>query len=266
MTWKKNKYEYKVKPLGTLPPCNVTVVSSDGGSDSSAVANADPCGEPTPQTTVPDVVGLTEAAAVGAIAGATLMATSSTAFSTTVPAGSVISQNPAGGTTVDEGSNVNIVVSLGPPATTTVPTVVGLTEAAAIIAISGANLAADTSAHAYSETVAAGSVIDQSPSGGATVDEGTTVSCTISDGPAPGGDTVTITKAEYKSDRSELKVEATSSSGGSVTLTVVGYGNMTWKATKNRHEFKAKPVAAPGATVTVTSTGGGQDAANVRQR
>ena len=77
--------------------------------------------------------------------------------------------------------------------------------------------------------------------------------------PAPSGDTVTITKAEYKSDKSELKVEATSSAGGNVTLTVVGYGNMNWKADKNKYEYKAKPAADPGATVTVTSSGGGQD-------
>lgn len=91
----------------------------------------------------------------------------------------------------------------------------------------------------------------------ATVDEGTTVSCTISDGPEPvGGDTVTITKAEYKSDKSELKVEATSSDQPSVTLTLVGFGNMSWK--NNKYEYKAKPVANPG-SVTVTSSGGGSD-------
>jgi beta-lactam-binding protein with PASTA domain len=221
MTWKNGKYEYKVKPLGTLPPCNVTVVSSGGGSDSSAVANADPCGDPTPQTTVPNVVGSTEAAANTAILGATLVANTSMAFNATVPEGIVISQNPSGGTTASEGSPVNLVVSLGPPATTTVPNVVGLTEAAAIDAISLAKLVADTSTHAYSDEVAAGIVIDQSPSVGTTVDQGTTVSCTISDGPAPSGDTVTIIKAEYKPDRSEFKVEATSSDGGNVTLTVV---------------------------------------------
>ena len=83
---------------------------------------------------------------------------------------------------------------------------------------------------------------------------------------APSGDTVNITKAEYKADKSEFKVEATSSDGGSVTLEVVGYGDMTWKADKNKYEFKAKPAADPGATVTVTSNTGGQDTADVSQR
>jgi hypothetical protein len=80
----------------------------------------------------------------------------------------------------------------------------------------------------------------------------------------PNIDTVTISKAEYKSGKAEFKVEATSSEGGSVTLTVVGYGAMTWK--NNKYEYKRKDVANPGATVTVTSSGGGQDTANVSQR
>jgi len=73
----------------------------------------------------------------------------------------------------------------------------------------------------------------------------------------PGGDTVVISKAEFKSGKSELSVEATSSDGGSVTLTVVGYGTMTYDSKKDKYKYKAKPVANPGATVTVTSSGGG---------
>ena len=82
----------------------------------------------------------------------------------------------------------------------------------------------------------------------------------------PSGDTVAIIKAEYKSDKSELKVEATSSDNGNVTLTVVGYGQMTYKSDKLKYEYKGKNVANPGATVTVTSSGGGQDTANVTQK
>ena len=87
----------------------------------------------------------------------------------------------------------------------------------------------------------------------------------VSTGPAPSGDDVNIIKAEYKSDKSELKVEATSSDNGNVTLTVVGYGNMTWKADKSKYEYKVKPVANPGATVTVNSSGGGSATKNVTQ-
>jgi len=64
--------------------------------------------------TVPNVVGLTQAAAQTAITGAGLtVGTVTTASSATVPAGSVISQNPAAGASAAPGSAVALVVSSG---------------------------------------------------------------------------------------------------------------------------------------------------------
>jgi beta-lactam-binding protein with PASTA domain/tRNA A-37 threonylcarbamoyl transferase component Bud32 len=74
------------------------------------------------QATVPDVVGKTEAEATSAINSAGLVTNKTEVASTNVPAGSVISQDPNGNTTVDRGSVVNIVVSTGPPPTTTTTT------------------------------------------------------------------------------------------------------------------------------------------------
>jgi hypothetical protein len=64
---------------------------------------------------VPDVddPGTAQAAAVAAIEGATLVAAVLTAYSSTIPVGEVISQNPAAGTLVAPGSTVTITVSLG---------------------------------------------------------------------------------------------------------------------------------------------------------
>ena len=57
--------------------------------------------------TVPDVVGQVQAAAEGAITGASLtVGTVTTANSPTVPAGSVISQDPAAGASVAPGTAV----------------------------------------------------------------------------------------------------------------------------------------------------------------
>jgi hypothetical protein len=78
-------------------------------------------------------------------------------------------------------------------------------------------------------------------------------------------DIVEITKAEYSAKKSELKVEAKSSMGGDVTLTVVGYGEMTYKASSDTHKY-SESVADPGATVTVTSTGGGGDTVTVKHK
>ena len=64
---------------------------------------------------VPEVVGLSQAAAEAAITDALLtVGTVSTANSDSVPAGDVISQDPAALTSVSSGSAVDIVVSLGP--------------------------------------------------------------------------------------------------------------------------------------------------------
>jgi len=64
---------------------------------------------------VPNVVTLTQAAATTAIATAGLtVGAVTTAASTTMPVGSVISQNPAAGTQVAGGSAVAFVVSSGP--------------------------------------------------------------------------------------------------------------------------------------------------------
>jgi parallel beta-helix repeat protein len=66
------------------------------------------------QVGVPAVVGLTEAAAVVTLEGAGLMlgAVSQT-YSTTVPAGQIMSQTPAAGTAVAVGAMVHVVVSSG---------------------------------------------------------------------------------------------------------------------------------------------------------
>ena len=63
---------------------------------------------------VPNVVGLTQGAATTTIVGAGLAVGSITsATSATVPAGAVISQNPAAGSLVTPGSSVSLVISSG---------------------------------------------------------------------------------------------------------------------------------------------------------
>jgi hypothetical protein len=71
--------------------------------------------QPGQQVTVPNVVGLPQTDAEAAIIAANLVVgTVDTAYSDTVLAGDVISQEPVGGTLVPRDSAVNLVVSLGP--------------------------------------------------------------------------------------------------------------------------------------------------------
>jgi beta-lactam-binding protein with PASTA domain len=72
-----------------------------------------------PAAPVPNVVGLTEAAASSAIQNAGLILGPVTiASSNAVPAGIVISENPAAGTSVGPGTTISLVVSSGTPAFT----------------------------------------------------------------------------------------------------------------------------------------------------
>ncbi len=62
---------------------------------------------------VPDVVGFEQADATTALEGAGFVVAVTTAASSAVPAGQVISQTPTGGSFATEGSTVTIVVSTG---------------------------------------------------------------------------------------------------------------------------------------------------------
>ena len=138
--------------------------------------------------TVPDVTGQPQATAEAAIVAATLTVGNVTsAYSDTVAAGNVISQNPIGGTSVLPGTNVDLVISLGVEPVL-VPDVVNQLQATAEAAIVAASLAVGNVASAYSDTVAAGNVIGQNPIGGTSVLPGTNVDLVISLGP-PSDDT-----------------------------------------------------------------------------
>jgi serine/threonine-protein kinase len=130
---------------------------------------------------VPNVVNQTQTAATAAITGAGLvLGTVTQRSSTTVVAGSVISQNPSAGTSVSLGSQVALVVSTGPVA---VPNVVNLTQAAATTSLTGAGLALGAVSQQSSATVPSGSVISQNPAAGTGVAAGSAVALVVSTGP-----------------------------------------------------------------------------------
>ena len=134
---------------------------------------------------VPDVVNQTQAAAEAAIVAATLTVGNVTsAYSATVPAGNVISQNPIGGASALPGTPVDLVVSLGVEPVL-VPDVVNQTQAAAEAAIVAATLTVGNVTTAYSPTVTAGNVISQDPIGGASALPGTPVDLVVSLGVEP---------------------------------------------------------------------------------
>ena len=167
-------YEYSdtVNPglIISQDPAGGTVVSV--GSSVDLVVSLGP-------PVVPGVVGISEANAVASITAIDNITTSVTyEYSDTVAASVVISQDPSGGTVVTVGSSVDLVVSLGQPE---VPDVVGMTEANATVAITAVdNLTVGSVTDEYSDTVAAGLVISQTPAPNTPVLIGSSVNLVVS--------------------------------------------------------------------------------------
>lgn len=139
---------------------------------------------PPPNPIVPNVVGQTQSAAQSAITGAGLTVGSITQQSSaTVPAGRVISQTPAAGTSVSTGTAVNLVISTG--ARPTVPDLRGKTQSEATTALTAVNLMLGAVTEDYSTTVPIGRIISHNPVAGLQVNAGSAVAIVISIGVPP---------------------------------------------------------------------------------
>ena len=133
--------------------------------------------------TVPSVAGLAQAAAQTAITNAGLVVGAITQdFSTTVPAGVVISQSPDSGSSVSSGSAVALTVSSGPQPVG-VPNVTGLAQAAGTVSLAAVHLSVGTVTGACSNIVASGLIISQNPAVGTLMAFGSAVDLVVSTGP-----------------------------------------------------------------------------------
>jgi len=130
---------------------------------------------------VPDVVGLSESDAITAVQDAGFdIGDIRREFSEEAENGEVIDQAPRAGSEAPEGSPVTLVVSKGME-TLTAPNVVGLSQADARARLEDVGLLVEV-LQEYSDTVAAGEVIAQSPEAGVAVEKGASVTITVSQG------------------------------------------------------------------------------------
>jgi serine/threonine-protein kinase len=128
---------------------------------------------------VPPVVGMTLNAAKQQLSAVGLEFSSSQEPSDR-PKGEVTSQSPDAGTAVDAGSSVTLTVSSGPETTDVdVPPLVGLTQADAESQLTSAGLVASVQTQDTTIQPQDGRVINQSPSQGTSVAEGSTVVITV---------------------------------------------------------------------------------------
>jgi len=133
---------------------------------------------------VPNVVGATQTVASTSISAVGLgVGTVTTQASSTVPKDTVISQNPAAGTSVAPISLVNLVVSSG-TLPVLVPNVVGETQTVATTSLTSVGLVLGTVTAQASSTVAKDIIISQSPAAGTSVTSGSAVNLIISSGSA----------------------------------------------------------------------------------
>jgi serine/threonine-protein kinase len=132
------------------------------------------------QVTVPRVVGADQASAQAKLRQEGFQ-TDAAPKTSDRPKGEVIGQDPSGGSQADKGSTVTLTVSDG-PAQVRVPPVVGVSADAAKSRLKKAGLKAQGSRQS-SDSVPKGIVISASPDEGSTVDVGSTVALTVSNGP-----------------------------------------------------------------------------------
>ncbi|QMU68545.1 Stk1 family PASTA domain-containing Ser/Thr kinase [Streptacidiphilus sp. P02-A3a] len=190
---------------------------------------------------VPNVAGKSLAAAKQAITGAGLVVGQVTQQPSGVPAGDVISTDPAAGTKEQPNTVVDLVVSNGvPPAS--LPNVVGEPVAQAMADLRAAGFAAQVNPVYVNSGVAAGSVVSQSPSG-TSAPAGSPVSLTVSDGP------VQVTVPDVTGDDEAQARAALTAAGFAVKVhKFMPFGDPT-VATEDP---SGGAQAAQGSTVTIT--------------
>jgi len=137
-------------------------------------------------TKVPGVIGLSQRLAEGRMRGAGLaVEIGDGRYSTEVPVGSIVAEQPPPGTKLRKGATVVLFPSLG-PRPVEVPDVTGDTEEDATKTLTDLGFVVSVR-RAFDETVPADHVIRQSPDPRTKLQEGAKVTITVSKGPPPVG-------------------------------------------------------------------------------
>jgi serine/threonine-protein kinase len=134
------------------------------------------------QVATPNLVGLnrTEAGSRAAQQGLTVRIQERVADD---PPGTVLSQSPAAGTYVRDGSRITLLASSGPPPVA-VPDVAGRPLADAQVALQGAGFVVQVERR-FDESAAKGTALESEPKAGSAAPRDSVVKLIVSDGPAP---------------------------------------------------------------------------------
>ncbi|NYI58673.1 serine/threonine-protein kinase [Cellulomonas soli] len=155
---------------------------------------------------VPDVVGMAEADAVTALEDAGLLTKRTTAASTEVAAGNVISTDPPAAAKAEKGSTVTYVVSAGPDSVT-VPDVSGKTADEATSILQEKGLVVDpVQEQDNNPDFERGEVTKSEPAAQSPVDAGSTVKLFVSTGNVELGDLSGKTRDDALAELNALKL------------------------------------------------------------
>jgi eukaryotic-like serine/threonine-protein kinase len=190
---------------------------------------------------VPNVVGLSKAAAESDIVKANLVPSAVNQASSSVPKGDVISTNPPFGTKLAKDATVKLFVSTG-PAMVTVPNVVNMNETSAQNTLQNKGFSV-TEKTAPNSTAPANTVVKQSPGANTAAAKGSTVTIYVSGGGTQVPDVIGETQASatqtLETDGFQVNPVTNSGPPGSTPGTV-------WKMSPNPNS-----VLPQGSTVTI---------------
>jgi eukaryotic-like serine/threonine-protein kinase len=131
-----------------------------------------------PLKSVPTVKGESQASATTQLTQAGFNVSPQNQTSSSVTAGNVISQSPAGGSSLAQGSTVTIVVAMA-PATVNVPPVIGDPAAGAVSALTTAGFKVQRQTSNVNQPNQDGTVVSQNPAGGSSQNKNSTVTIVV---------------------------------------------------------------------------------------
>lgn len=139
----------------------------------------------TPSHTIGDYVGSDIAEVEAQLSDLGLKVEQTGEYREVEPAGRVLSQDPAPGTSLKEGSTVTLGVSLGPPPVPVPTNLAGKTVDEATAALTAAGLRIGPLTDAFDENVAKGIVLSVAPGVEAEMPKGSPIGLVVSAGPKP---------------------------------------------------------------------------------
>jgi serine/threonine-protein kinase len=131
-----------------------------------------------PKVTVPDVTGQTVADARTNLTRAGFVVLTVDQTSNNATPGTVLSENPPGGSQVAQGATITLTIAVA-PTTAKVPSVVGRSVAAATSNLQGEGLKVTTKTKTTTKQREDGQVLAQNPQAGSIVKKGSTVTLTV---------------------------------------------------------------------------------------